>query len=434
MPADSTPKPNSDKYTLVHAGTLLAEPGRPPLTQRTIVIRNDEVLSIEKGYLSPGEVDVPDAVTADIIDLRDRFVLPGLIDSHVHLRYATGAFVIREGFGPRTENRADSTVNALIAARLTLAAGFTAVRDLGSDDQSVFAVRDAINAGNVLGPTILAAGPSVSVTAGHGDKTRTADPDARASAGVCDGVDDCRRLTRHLEKIGADLIKIKITGGFSSQTGLDQHMQPEEMQAIVSAAHQRDMKVTAHGYTPQAIKDAIRAGIDSIEHGFLLDDEGIRMMKAAGTTLVPTLTIARPPAIAMRFIPKGEVPSSIRIRDEAAAFERAYRAGVKIAFGTDCGVYPHGENADEFLTMVEKGMSPMDAIRSATIVAAELLGLKNAGVIAPGKRADIIAVDGDPLADISELGAVEFVMKDGRVAKQNGQVVTAIRYDLEHRY
>jgi len=434
MPSGAERKQGSDQYTLIHAGTLLAEPGRQPLLKQTIVIRNDEVLAIEKGYLSADEVNLPDAAAAEIIDLRERFVLPGLMDSHVHLRHATGAFVIRDGFGPRAENQSDSTVNAVIAARLTLAAGFTAVRDLGSDDESIFAVRDAINAGNLLGPTILAAGPSISVTAGHGDKTRTADPDARASAGICDGVDDCRRLTRHLEKIGADLIKIKITGGFSSQTGLDQHMRPEEMQAIIAAAHQRGLKVTAHGYTPEAIKDAIRAGIDSIEHGFLLDDEGIRMMKAAGTALVPTLTIARPPSIAMRFIPRGEVPSSIRIRDEAAAFERAYRAGVKIAFGTDCGIYPHGENADEFLTMIEKGMSPMDAIRSATVVAAELFGLEDAGVITAGKRADIIAVNGNPTIDVGVLGNVEFVMKGGRVAKQNGEIVTAIRYDLEHRY
>jgi imidazolonepropionase-like amidohydrolase len=432
MPLES--KPPADRYTLVHAGTLLAEPGRRPREEQTIVIRNSEVFAVEKGYLSAAEAGLPDTVTAEVIDLRDRFVLPGLMDSHVHLRYATGAFVIREGFGARDENRADSTVNAVIAARLTLAAGFTSVRDLGSDNQSVFAVRDAINAGNLLGPTIIAAGPSISVTAGHGDDADSTDPDARASAGVCDGVDDCRRLTRHLDKIGADVIKIKITGGFSSQTGLDQHMRPEEMQAIVAAAHQRGLKVTAHGYTPEAVKDAIRAGIDSIEHGFLIDEEGIAMMKAAGTVLVPTLTVARPPSIAMRFIPQGEVPSSIRMRDEAAAFERAYRAGVRIAFGTDCGIYPHGENADEFLTMVGKGMSPMDAIRSATVVTAELFGLQDAGVIAAGMRADIIAVDGDPLENIGVLGDVEFVMKGGRVAKQNGQVVTAIRYDLEHRY
>lgn len=417
-----------DRYTVVHAGSLLAVPGEPPLERQTIVTRNAHIVAIEAGYVTPDQAGVP--ADTEVIDLRDRFVLPGLMDSHVHLTGATGAFRDRRGSRADPDAIARATLNALIAARLSLAAGFTAVRDLGSDDQSVFALRDAIGKGKLLGPTIIASGPSISVTAGHGDDARSADPDERARAGVCDGADDCRRLTRHLEKTGADLIKIKITGGFSSRTGLDQHMLPAEMQAIISAAQQRGLKVAAHGYTPTAIKDAIRAGVDSIEHGFLIDDEGIRMMKKAGVMLVPTLTISRPPS----FVPESVRQQSAKLRDDAAAFERAYRAGVKIAFGTDCGIYPHGENADEFVTMVAKGMSASDAIRSATVVAAELFGLDDGGIIAAGRRADIIAVNGDPIDDIAVLGNVDFVMKGGRIAKRAGEMTTALRYDLEHIY
>lgn len=418
----------TDRFMVLHAGMLLAVPGEAPRPEQTIVTRNARILSVSPGYLAPEQAGAP--ADATVVDLRDRFVLPGLMDSHVHLTGATGAFAPRRGSRPDPDAIAQATLNALIAARLSLAAGFTALRDVGSDDQSVFALRDAIEAGKLLGPTIIASGPSISVTAGHGDDARSADPDERARAGVCDGADDCRRLTRHLEKRGADLIKIKITGGFGSRTGLDQHMWPAEMQAIVAAAHQRGLKVAAHGYTSPAIKDAVRAGVDSIEHGFLADDEALRMMRRAGVVLVPTLSIARPPSS----VPESIREQSLRLRDDAAAFERAYRSGVKIAFGTDCGIYPHGENADEFLVMVAKGMSTMDAIRSATIVAAELFEIEDAGLIAVGKRADIIAVAGDPLADIAMLREVDFVMKSGRIAKRNGVVTTPLRYDLEHRY
>lgn len=428
MPGGRATKKVPDRYSILHAGKLLAVPGEAPAERRTVVVRNARIVAVESGFLTPDQAGVP--ADAEVVDLRERYVLPGLMDGHVHLTGATGAFAERRGARPDPDAIAKATLNALIAARLSLAAGFTTVRDLGSDDQSVFALRDAIDGGKLLGPTILASGPSISVTAGHGDDARSANLDERARAGVCDGADDCRRLTRHLEKIGADLIKIKITGGFSSRTGLDQHMLPAEMQAIVAAAHQRGLKVTAHGYTPDAVKDAIRAGIDSIEHGFMIDDEGLRMMKKAGVVLVPTLTIARPPS----FVPEFVQQQSVRQRDEAAAFERAYRAGVKIVFGTDCGIYPHGKNADEFVTMVDKGMSAMDAIRSATIVAAELFGLDDAGMIATGMRADIIAVSGDPLADIAILGDVNFVMKGGRVAKRGGEMTTPLRHDLEHEY
>ncbi|HHQ14570.1 MAG TPA: amidohydrolase family protein, partial [Chromatiales bacterium] len=204
--------------------------------------------------------------------------------------------------------------------------------------------------------------------------------------------------------------------------------------AIVHAAHQRGLKVAAHAYTAPAIIDAVEAGVDSIEHGYLVDDAGLRLMKKAGVFLVPTLTIARPPSSVIRRLGEQRALGAVRLRDEAAAFERAYHSGVRIAFGTDSGIYPHGRNADEFLVMVEKGMSTQDAIRSATTVAAELLSLDDAGHLRPGDRADLIAVSGDPLDDISRLQDVEFVMKNGHIAKRDGEVTTAIDYRLEQSY
>jgi imidazolonepropionase-like amidohydrolase len=415
----------------IHAGKLLAVPGEAPRENVTVIVEGERIKAIHDGFMMPsGEPG-----SSRVIYLKDHFVLPGLMDAHVHLGRASGAFQRRSRATDRRETNADRTVNAIINARLNLAAGFTTLRDVGSDEESVFAVRDAINAGKMLGPTILASGQSISVTGGHGDDSTSADPDERARAGVCDGPDECRTLVRHLKRIGADLIKYKSTGGFASNTGLSQHMFAEEMTAIVATAHQRGMQVATHAYDAAAIKDAIRAGVDSIEHGFLLDDEGIRMMKDRSVFLVPTITIARPPSIAFRFVPEEEALSSVRLRDEYAAFERAYNAGVKIAFGTDVGVYPHGENADELVTMVSKGMSEMDAIVAATVHTAELFGLSDtSGTIEAGKYADIIAATGNPLEDIAALKNVDFVLKRGRVAKQGGKVTLPLRYDLEHTY
>ncbi|MBT8421592.1 MAG: amidohydrolase family protein, partial [Gammaproteobacteria bacterium] len=389
-----------DTVLVIHAGTLLQEAGKPPLREQTVVVRNERIERITEGFADPGTLDTGDAVV-EVIDLRAQFVMPGLFDSHVHLSRATGSY--SPGFAgvnsyPPT---GIATVNAVIAARLNLAAGFTAVRDLGSDPQSVFAVRDAIDKGQLVGPTIIGSGASISVTGGHGDESGSSDPDERAAAGVCDGADDCRTLVRHLEKTGSDLIKFKATGGFSSNTGLLQHMTADEMTAIVQTAHRRGIKATVHAYDADAILDAVEAGVDSVEHGYLVSDEGLRLMKKNGTVLVPTLTVAEPPSIAKRFLGKRE-PKSVTLRNESRAFERAYEKGVKIAFGTDCGIYPHGRNADELLRMVELGMTPEDALRSATVVAAELFGVDGlTGTVTPGSRADIIAVTGSPLDDIS---------------------------------
>jgi imidazolonepropionase-like amidohydrolase len=423
QPAPAPP----DRYTLIHAGTLLAVPGAGPLREMTVVVRNERITAVEKGYVT-AVASAGQGADVQVIDLSDRFVLPGLMDAHVHLQHEPSFSRRRTERGDRTPpTPAEGAVNAMIYARRNLAAGFTTLRDLGSDDQAVFAVRNAINAGRMLGPRILVSGSSVAVTGGHGDGTpmdRTGDDIARLSNATCDGPMECRKAVRFQYKLGADVIKFTSTGGFGSNTGLEPQLFVDEIQAIVSTAHLVGLKAAAHAYSPVAIKDAVRAGVDSIEHGFLLDDEGIAMMKKAGTFLVPTLSASYPPPIFR--IPD---PESVKLRNEYKAFERAYAAGVKIAFGTDAGTFSHGSNAKEFDLMVGFGMKPMDALRSATIVTADLFGISaDAGSLETGKLADLIAVKGNPLEDISVLHQIDFVMKSGRVAKQGGHMTEPFSY------
>ncbi len=418
----------TEHYVLVHAGTLLAVPGEPARKNMTVVVHNDRVERVVPGFLSVAEFEQSAASSVDIVDLSDRFVLPGLIDAHVHLfdEPAFGRHRVERG-DRNPPSAAEHTVNAVVFARRNLAAGFTTLRDLGSDDQSVFAVRNAINQGRLLGPRILVAGSALAVTGGHGDGLsldQTADAAARLRDGTCDGPIECRRAVRYQYKLGADVIKVTITGGFASNTGLEPQLFPDEIQSIIATAHLLGVKVAAHAYSPIAIKEAVQAGVDSIEHGFLLDDEGIAMMKKAGTFLVPTLSASYPPPIFK--IPD---PPSVKLRNEYKAFERAYKAGVKIAFGTDAGTFAHGDNAKEFEYMVQFGMSPADAIKAATVAGADLLGLAaDVGSLAPGKVADLIAVKGDPLSDISTLRHIDFVMKSGRVAKRDGAMTEPFVY------
>jgi len=415
-------KPES--LLIIHAGRLLAVPGKAPLAEQSIVVRNDRIEAVVDGYIGTEDVE-PGRATPEIVDLSDKFVLPGLMDSHVHLNRATGAYQ-ENAIANAAPDKGPATVNTMVNIRLTLNAGFTAVRDLGSDNESVYAVRDAIDKGLMLGPTILASGPSIGVTSSHGS--------SRPGAAVCDGIDGCRRLTRQLEKAGADLIKIKVSGGFSTNTGFGQHMTRDEMAAIVTAAHMRGIIVTAHAYAPESVIDAVNAGVDCIEHGHLADETGLKLMRKKGVFLVPTVTVAEPPSFVQGFL-GGRKAISVTMRDEYQSFENAYKLGVKVAFGTDAGVYPHGKNADEFITMVKLGMTPADAIRAATVVAAELFALEGlTGTIESGSRADIIAVNSDPLSDIGALKDVDFVLKSGQVAKRNGTMQTLLDYGLKHRY
>jgi len=408
--------------SVIHAGALLAIPGQPPAGNSTLLIRGDRIERIESGFLSPVELGEPDATVRDLSNL---FVLPGLMDAHVHL-IAQPSMFIRAARGGRMTPSVLTTYVSLHAQR-TLAAGFTTVRDVGSNDESVFAIRDAINRGDLPGPRILAAGPVVTATGGHDDRgrgaTKSLDADLRLSEGVCDGIDECTRTVRHLKKIGADIIKFTATGGFMSNTGTEQQYDADEMAAIISTAHQRGMRVAAHAYAADAIRVAVEAGVDSIEHGWLLDDAAIRSMKKHGTFLVPTLLISRP----SDWSSMAGIGPEDTLRDDARAFEKAYAAGVNIAFGTDVGIYDHGQNALEFAVMVELGMSPADAIHSATINTARLFGLEaETGSLEPGKLADVIAVRGNPLEDIEALYDVAFVMKSGRTVKTDGRYVGAV--------
>lgn len=425
-----------DHYVLIHAGTLLAVPGTRPQTEMTIVVRNDRIAAVEKGYITV-VADAAAGSTLQVIDLSGRFVLPGLMDAHVHLWHEPSFSRHRAERGDRHPSwpgvpgtGAEGAVNAMIYARRNLAAGFTTLRDLGSDDQSVFAVRNAINAGRMIGPRIFVAGSAVAVTGGHGDTTpmdRSGDEMTRLANATCDGPMECRKAVRYQYKLGADVIKFTSTGGFGSNTGLEPQLFPDEIQAIVATAHLVGLKVATHAYSPVAIKEAVRAGVDSIEHGFLLDDEGIAMMKKAGTFLVPTLSASYPPPIFR--IPD---PPSVKLRNEHRAFERAYAAGLKIAFGTDAGTFAHGDNAKEFELMVGFGMTPMDAIRSATIMTAELFGIAaEAGTLEAGKLADLVAVQGDPLENIAVLRKMDFVMKSGRIAKQDGRMTEPFNYPAD---
>lgn len=422
-----TAKPPSDRYVLVQAGTLLAVPGKAPQEQVTLVVRNERVAAIEPGFITTVTGAAPDA-SITVIDLRDRFVLPGFMDAHVHLIGEPSFSRRRVERGDRNPpTPADGAVNAMIYARRSLNAGFTTLRDVGSNDQSVFAVRNAINAGRVVGPRILVSGPAVSGTAGHADSLpfdREGDPDLRIMSGVCDGPIACRGVVRYNYKLGADVIKMTSTGGFSDNTGTEPQMYPDEVEAVITTAHMLGLKVAVHAYSPIAIRQAVAAGVDSVEHGFLLDDEGIRMMKAKGTFYVPTLSASYPPPVF-----RVKDPESVRLRNEYKAFERAYAAGVKIAFGTDAGTFSHGDNAKEFEYMVQFGMKPMDAIRAATVVGADLLGISaDAGTLEPGKIADVVAVKGNPLDNIATLKQVDFVMKSGKVAKRDGAMLDPFSY------
>ncbi len=419
--AQSAPSAQAEPVTVIHAGTLIAVPGTAPRRNATIVVRGRRIAEIRDGF-----VDLPGA---QVVDLRTSTVMPGLIDSHVHL----------VGLDDRLQSRLqqpfrdyeDEAYTAVHNARRTLLAGFTTVRDLGAEPRTILSLRDAINAGQFAGPTIVAAGSGVAVTGGHGDVNglnRDLDSVLKPRARhVCDGADDCRRATREQISEGADVIKLKASGGVLSNVpgGLAQQMMDDEMQAVVKTARTFGRKVAAHAHGVDGVNAALRAGVDSIEHGTFTNDETFRLYKQTGAWYVPTLLA---PAAALADGERGALTTAQYQKAREAAgnaeksFARAIREGVKIAFGTDTGVSPHGRNAEEFALMVRNGMSPAAAIRSATVGAAELLGRSDSiGTIEPGKDADIIAVAGDPTENVRLLENVGFVMKQGRVHKLGGE-------------
>ncbi len=404
--------------TLIHAGELLAVPGKSPSTRQTIVVVDDRIVDIVDGFSQAVDFDG----NVHVIDLGDKFVLPGLMDMHVHLQGELGPKNDRDALRMSDQLM---QMRSIFFAMNTLRAGFTTVRDVGSSPQEMYAMRDAINMGWIDGPRIIAAG-GVGITGGHADISGVAPDlmDLYTSPNVCDGPFDCRRAARNVIKYGADLVKITSTGGVMTDraTGTGQQMEMDELKEVVLAAARMGRKVASHAHHEDGIVAALEAGVASIEHGSYTGPRAIKLFRETGAYLVPTLlagkTVANM-ALEADFMSAAVKEKAIRVgNDMAGSFERAHKAGVNIAYGTDSGISPHGTNAEEAVLMVAAGMDEMDVIIAATINAADLIDMSDdIGTIEAGKFADIIAVDDSPLDNIDQLLDVSFVMKGGKIYK-----------------
>lgn len=404
---------------IIHAGKVLSIPGQAPLTKQTIVITDGIITSVKSGFISVNKIDEK----AQLIDLSKSFVMPGLMDMHVHLKGE---------LGPKNDSEklrmsdADTLVKSAYFAQKTLLAGFTTVRDLGGSPEQSYALRDGIAKGYLQGPRIIAAGSNVAVTGGHGDVDgmNPALLEMHTANTVCDGPYDCRRATRRAIKFGADVIKITSTGGVLSDTdtGTGQQMADDELREVIDTAHALGRKVASHAHAAAGINAALRAGVDSIEHGSYANEESIKLFKKTGAYLVPTL-MAGDTVVALakntNFMSPAISAKAIRVGgDMIENFKRSYKAGVKIAYGTDSGVSKHGENAREAVLMFNAGMKAQDILKSATVNAADLIGKSESlGTLEAGKIADIIAMDNSPLNDMKALLDIDFVMKSGVVVK-----------------
>lgn len=420
----------SAETTLIHAGTLLAVPGQKPLSQQTLVVTDGKVTAVKAGYLDAAAVGAP--ADARTIDLKNSFVLPGLIDCHVHLtgELTPGSLLSEVQDGPE-----DKALAGVPFASRTLMAGFTTVRDLGSPWRTGFALRDAVNQGKVQGPTILSAGEMISITAGHGDVNGFNEDVTHAlrSENVCNGADDCRRAVREQIRKGADVIKLATTGGVLSNiaAGTGQQMFDDEAKAIIDTAHMMGKKVASHAHAAGGINLALRSGVDSVEHGSYLDADSLKLFKQTGAYLVPTLLAGHTVSTMARnntTLTPAQAGKAMDVADRMkGSFGQAVKAGVKVAFGTDSGVSRHGDNALEFKLMVDAGMPAADAIKAATVNAADLLDRgSRIGSLEPGKDADIIATAQSPIDDVTELQRVQFVMRQGVLHKQGGQPVVFV--------
>ncbi len=404
--------------TLIHAGRLIDGASDRVFTEMTLRIDGGTIVDVEKGFAAPGPNDT-------VIDLSGYTVLPGLMDTHVHL---DGEYSADSRLKEFVMNEADYAFDAARNAKRTLEAGFTVVRNLGDSFNVTVALREAIEDGDVPGPMILTAAKAIGSTGGHADPTNgwaqaiMGDPGPRE--GVVNGVADARKAVRQRYKDGADWIKVTATGGVLSvaKNGSNPQFTQEELDAIVSTAADYGLRVAAHAHGAEGMKRAVLAGVASIEHGTYMTDEIMRLMKERGTCYVPTILAGQ--WVAEKAEIDGFFPELVRPKAAAIGplikdtFRRAYEAGVPIVFGTDTGVSAHGDNAREFGLMVEAGMPPMEAIQSATSVAARFLGIEDThGTLAAGKQADVVAVPGNPLGDIHVMERVAFVMKAGRVYK-----------------
>ena len=401
----------------IQAGRLMIDASQPERGPSTVIVDNGRVVRIEDGATAPAG--------ATVVDLRGKTVMPGLIDVHVHLTQDAG----RPWYQPLTPKFSEPYAaaiglkNALVMAR----AGFTTVRDLGSPGVAGLATRDAIRDGSFPGPRVLMSGPALSMIGGHADEAVGFNPelaeaiDARGQIGVCTGIDECSRSVRKIAALGVDVIKIMATGGVldPGAMGLEQHFSDAEMKAIVDTAHSLHLKVAAHAHGARGILAATRAGVDSIEHGTFVDDAGVKEMKARGTYYSATLMAFTGVQAGLGkgiFTANSEAKARQALAVWGTGLNRAYRGGVKIALGTDSAVAPHGRAAEEIGLMVSKGgMTPRDALIAATKGGADLLDISGeTGTLDPGKSADLIAVDGDPLADPAAVTRVSYVMVMGK--------------------
>jgi imidazolonepropionase-like amidohydrolase len=404
--------------TLIHAGSVIDGVSDRALTERTVVVDGGRITAIEAGYRAPGPGDT-------LIDLRGGTLLPGLMDMHVHLtsEYSRSAELDRF-----KKDGTDVALDGAVYAQRTLLAGFTTVRDLGDSFRASIALRNAINAGKLPGPRIFASGKSIATTGGHADPTNgwAAHLGGRVgpTEGVVDGPWDAAEAVRQRYKEGSDTIKITATGGVLSiaKSGLNPQFTEEEIRAVVATARDYGFKVAAHAHGAEGMKRAVRAGVDTIEHGTFMDDETMALMKQKGTFYVPTISAGRwvfDRSKEAGFFPEIVRPKAASVGPQIqSTFAKAWRAGVPILFGTDTGVSAHGDNGREFRYMVEAGMPPMAAIQSATSATARFLEIDDRlGSVQVGKIADLVGVPGDPLADITVMERVNLVIKDGVVHK-----------------
>ena len=406
---------NAQQKTVIHAGRLLDVKTGRVLTNQQIVIEGDKIVNVGPAAAVPAG--------AQVIDLPNSTVLPGMIDAHTHLTYENTKLGY-EGLGVSVPREA---LTGAKNARLTVMAGFTTVRNLGANAYADVALRDAINDGDVPGPRMTVSGPALGITGGHCDENLLPFEYNKSADGVADGISGVQHKVREVIKYGADVIKVCATGGVMSK-GDDPNTSQytlEEMKAIVADGHRLGRKVAAHAHGAQGVIWASEAGVDSIEHGHLMNDESIATLKKNGTYIVPTLYLTEWWAEngAKLHMPDFIVAKMKMVSAQSEKnLQKAFQAGVKVALGTDAAVYPHGLNAHELATYVKLGLTPLQAIQSATINDADLLGCSDkVGTLESGKWADIIAVDGDPLQDITTLQNVKFVMKGGKVLKAEGK-------------